>query len=369
MHTRAAILTGTHRDWEVVDLEVSDPGPTEVLVRMEVAGICHSDKHMQFGFGPYPFVGGHEGAGVVEAVGSAVTRVSVGDHVGTSWIPSCGICRWCATGQGNLCDLGANMATGQLVTGGYRFARDGQPIASMAGTGTFAQRAVLDERSTIKVDPSIPLEWVSLVTCGVTTGWGSVVNAGGVRAGDAVIIYGCGGIGMNSVRAAIDAHASLVAVVEPVEWKRDFAKQSGADAVFATAEEAHQSVWDQTRGAGADVSVVTVGVVTSAIVRAAFEVTRKGGTIVLTAVADDMFEETIQLSGAMLAMFQKRIVGSLYGNCAPIEAVPRLLRMAQSGKLKIDDLVTAHYELDDINRAFKDMVDGRNMRGVIVHQH
>jgi NDMA-dependent alcohol dehydrogenase len=367
--TRAAILTGIGRDWEVVDLELADPGPSEVLVRMEVAGLCHSDKHMQFGFGPYPFVGGHEGAGIVEAIGSAVTRVEVGDRVGASWIPSCGNCRWCITGQGNLCDVGANMATGQLVAGGYRFALNGEPIASMAGTATFSQWSVLDERSTIKVEPSHSFESISLVTCGVATGWGSVVNAGEVRAGDAVVIYGSGGIGMNAVRAAVDSHAGLVAVVEPIDWKRDFAKGIGADVVCATAEEAHQVVWEVTRGVGVDVAVVTVGVVTSDIVRAAFELTRKGGTIVLTGVADDMFEETIQLSGSMLTVFQKRIVGSLYGHCAPANDIPRLLKMSADGKLKIDDLVTERYSLDDINEGFADMLAGRNIRGVIVHEH
>jgi NDMA-dependent alcohol dehydrogenase len=369
MLTHGAILTGTHRDWEVVELELADPGPTEVLVRMEVAGLCHSDKHMRFGFGPYPFVGGHEGAGVVEAVGSAVTRVSIGDHVGTSWIPSCGVCRWCMTGRSNLCNLGSNMASGQLVAGGYRFAFEGNPVASMAGTGTFSQWSVLDERSCIKVDRSIPFEWVSLVTCAVATGWGSVVNAGEVRMGDAVAIYGCGGIGANAVRAAVDAHAGLVVVIEPVEWKRDWARDAGADAVFASAGEAHQPVWELTHGVGVDAAIVTVGVVTSEIVRAAFELARKGGTIVMTGVADDMFEETIQLSGSMLSVFQKRIVGSLYGHCSPANDVPRLLKLAQDGKLKLDDLVTSRYRLDDINQGFTDMLEGRNLRGVIVHEH
>jgi alcohol dehydrogenase/S-(hydroxymethyl)glutathione dehydrogenase/alcohol dehydrogenase len=239
----------------------------------------------------------------------------------------------------------------------------------MAGVATFSQWSVVDERSAVKVDPSYSFESISLVSCGVVTGWGSVVNAGNVRAGDTVVIYGCGGIGMNAVRAAVEANAGLVAVVEPVAWKRDFAKSAGADVVYETAAEAHGSVWELTRGVGVDASVITIGVVTSKDIRAAFDVTRKGGTIVLTAVSDDMLEDTIQLPGAMLSMFQKQLVGTLGGHCVPLIDIPRLLQMSQSGKLKIDDLLTRRYTLDEINEGFADMLAGENIRGVIVHEH
>ncbi|ABH00817.1 alcohol dehydrogenase (plasmid) [Rhodococcus jostii RHA1] len=369
MKTKAAALTGVHRDWEVLEFDLDDPGPGEVLVQMKVAGLCHSDKHAKFGGMTYPLVGGHEGAGVVEAVGDGVSRVSIGDHVAVSWIPSCGTCRWCASGQSNLCDLGANMVTGELANGGFRFHRDGTDIGAMAATGTFSQFSVVDQRSVVKVDPTIPFEWVSLVTCGVATGWGSVVNAGEVKAGDTVAVYGCGGIGSNAVRAAVGANAGLVAAIDPVESKLEFAKQSGADFVYTSAEEAHADLWERTYGVGADVTVVTVGVVTSEVVRAAFELTRKGGTVVLTGVSDDVMENTIELPGGILTLFQKRIVGSLYGHCNPLVDIPRLLRMAQAGKLVLDDLVTRRYALEDINQGFDDMLAGHNIRGLIVHDH
>jgi NDMA-dependent alcohol dehydrogenase len=369
MKTKAAVLQGAGRPWDILELDLSRPRPGEALVRMEVAGLCHSDEHMKYGAVRYPAVGGHEGAGIVEEVGEGVTRVAVGDHVAISWIPSCGVCRWCVTGHSNLCDLGANMMTGELANGGFRFRHGDTEVGGSAATGTFSQWTVVDERSLVKVDPDLPLEWVSLVTCAVATGWGSVINAGEARPGDAVVIYGSGGIGMNAVQAAVSAHAGIVAVVDPVGWKLDYAKSIGADLIFESAEAAHAEMWEQTRGVGADLTVVTVGKVTADVVRAAFELTRKGGTIVLTGVSDDVTEATIQLPGSFLTLFQKRIVGSLYGHCNPRFDIPHLLGMARAGKLKLDGLVTQRYSLDEINRGYDDLLDGRNIRGVIIHEH
>jgi len=362
-------LTGGRRPWEIMEVDLADPQPGEVLIRVEVAGLCHSDEHAKYSPIPYPTIGGHEGAGVVEAVGEGVRSVAVGDHVGVSWIPSCGKCRWCLTGQSNLCDLGANIMTGELANGGFRFSLDGTGLGASAATGTFSQWAVVDERSVVKVDPELPLEWISLVTCAVATGWGSVVNAGRVQPGDAVVIYGCGGIGVNAVQAAIDAHAGVVAVVDPIQWKRDYAKGLGADFTYASAGEAHADLWERTGGVGADLAVVTVGKVNAEVVEAAFHLTRKGGTIVLTGVSDDIAETTIKLPGSLLTLFQKKIVGSLYGNCNPRVDIPRLLTMAKNGKLKLDGLVTARYSLDEINLGYDDLLAGKNLRGVIVHEH
>src|SRR4051794_38716841 len=227
MKTKAGVLTGLHQDFEIVELDLDAPKVGEVLVQMKVAGLCHSDKHIKYGGVRLPLVGGHEGAGVVVEVGPGVTDLAVGDHVATSWIPSCGKCQWCRRGLGNLCDLGAMMMTGELVSGGYRFHRDGVDFSSSAGLGTFSEYLVASQASLIKVDPSLPWEWVSLVTCGVTTGWGSVVNAAEVRAGDTVAVYGCGGIGSNAVLAAVESNAGFVAVIEPIGWKRELALKWG----------------------------------------------------------------------------------------------------------------------------------------------
>jgi alcohol dehydrogenase/S-(hydroxymethyl)glutathione dehydrogenase/alcohol dehydrogenase len=368
MKTKAALLTGLHRDYEIREIDLAEPRAGEALVRMKVAGLCHSDEHNKFGGTSLPIVGGHEGAGVVEAVGPGVTALAVGDHVGVSWIPCCGTCRWCITGQSNLCDLGANLATGVLANGGLRFSMDGTEIGGVAATGTFSQWIVVDQRSLVKVDPDIPLEWVSLVTCGVATGWGSVINAGQVSTGDVVIIYGCGGIGSSAVQAAVNVGAQTVAAVDPVEMKLKFAQDLGADRTYDNAADAQRDLLDLTRGVGADVAIVTVGKVTSEVVRAAFDITRKGGTVVLTGVSDHYDDNTIQLPGAMLTLFQKKVVGTLYGHCNPHVDIPRLLNLAKSGKLKLDDFITRRYTLDQINEGYADLLAGQNIRGVIIHE-
>ncbi len=368
MKTTAAALTGGKPDWEILDFELDEPRHGEVLVRMKVAGLCHSDEHLQHLGLPMTFIGGHEGAGVIEALGPGVAGLEVGDHVACSWIPSCGVCRFCVRGQGNLCDLGANMMTGELAGGGYRFHRNGEDVGAIAATGTFARHAVLDQRSVVKVDKDIPWEWISLVTCGVTTGWGAVVNAGGVRAGDTVAVYGCGGIGANAVSAAVHANADIVAVIDPVESKLAFAKNLGADALYTTAEEAHADLWERTHGVGVDVTVLTVGVITSDVIHHAFDLTRKGGTVVLVGVADDATEKTLQLSSSMLTLYGKKLVGTLYGDCTPRADIPQLLRMARHGKLDLDALITRRYSLEQINDGFRDMLNGEIIRGLIVHE-
>jgi NDMA-dependent alcohol dehydrogenase len=306
---------------------------------------------------------------VIERVGDGVGSVAPGDHIGVSWIPACGRCRWCGAGQSNLCDLGANMLTGELAAGGFRFHREGEDFGGEGAIGTFSQYTVVNERSVVKVDRDIPLEWVSLVTCAVATGWGSVINSGQVRSGDTVIIYGCGGIGSNAVQAAANVGARLVAVVEPVDWKREVAKNLGADLTFPDARKAQEALWEETGGVGMDVSIITVGSADAEVVAAAFEVTRKGGTIVLTAVSDDMSELSIQLPGSMLTLFQKKIVGSLFGACNPHVDIPRLLDLARAGKIRLAEMVTARYPLDQVNEGFADLEAGRNLRGVIVHEH
>src|SRR6266700_612171 len=202
LKTKSAVLRGPGRDWEVLELELDPPKDHEVLIRYVAAGLCHSDDHIRTGDMPsrYPIVGGHEGAGVIEQVGAGVTRVKQGDHVVCSFIPSCGTCRWCSTGQQNLCDLGATILDGCLLDGTYRFHHDGEDLGGMCMLGTFSQYSVISEHSCVAVDEDLPLEKAVLVGCGVPTGWGSAVYAAGVTAGETVVIYGIGGIGINAVQ-------------------------------------------------------------------------------------------------------------------------------------------------------------------------
>ena len=370
MKTKSAVLRGTGQDWEVLELELDPPKEHEVLIRYVAAGLCHSDEHLRTGDMParLPLVGGHEGAGVIEEVGLGVTRVKKGDHVVCSFIPSCGHCRWCSTGQQNLCDLGATILDGCLLDGTYRFHLDGEDVGGMCMLGTFSQYAVISEHSCVAIDDDLPLDRAVLVGCGVPTGWGSAVYSAGVTAGDTVVIYGIGGIGINAVQGARFAGARNVVAVDPLANKREKAEELGATHSAASAEEAQDLVTQLTRGVGADSAIVTVGVVKEDVVESAFNAIRKGGSVTVTGLGN-MTEKTIHLNGSMLTLFQKRIQGTLFGSANPMYDIRKMLDLYRTGDVKLDELVTQTYRLEDINQGYQDLLDGKNIRGVIVHEH
>jgi NDMA-dependent alcohol dehydrogenase len=368
--TRAAVLWELGRDWEVVDLDLDEPKAHEVLIRFEAAGLCHSDEHLRHGdiVPRFPVVGGHEGAGVIEKVGPGVERVAEGDHVVCSFIPSCGRCRWCSTGKQNLCDWGAMIMEGCLPDQTFRFHADGQDLGGMCMLGTFSQWAVISEHSCVKVDDDLPLDVAVLVGCGVPTGWGSSVYAADVEPGETVVIYGIGGIGANAVQGAAMAGAANVVAVDPLANKREAAEDLGATHSVASAEEAYELTQELTRGVGADKAIVTVDVVNEDVVGAAFEVIRKGGTEVITGLADPS-KLTVQLPGAVMTLYEKTVKGSLFGSANPVQDIPKLLGLYRAGKIKLDELITRRYSLDEINQGYQDLLDGKNIRGVLVHEH
>jgi alcohol dehydrogenase (nicotinoprotein) len=369
MKTRAAVLRGTGQEFEIVELELDPPKAGEVLIKYTAAGLCHSDEHLRHGdiVPRFPIVGGHEGAGVIEAVGEGVTRLKPGDHVICSFLPVCGHCRFCSTGKSNLCDMGATILDGVLPDGTYRFHdTDGGDIGGMCMLGTFSERAVISENSAVKVDDDLDLTKVVLIGCGVPTGFGSAVHAAQTEPGDTIAIYGIGGIGINSVQGAALAGARNVVAIDPLANKREAAEQLGATHSCATAEEAHELIQQLTRGVGADKAIVTVGVVDSTVVSNAFNAIRKGGTVVVTGLSDPA-KTTIEISGAMLTLFEKRIQGSLFGSGDPFHDIPRMVELYRSGDLKLDELITQTYTLDEVNQGYKDLVDGKNIRGVIVY--
>ena len=370
MKTRAAVLRDLGKDWEITDLDLDPPKAGEVLVRFVAAGLCHSDDHLRTGDIParYPIVGGHEGAGIVEETGDGVTRFKPGDHVVCSFLPVCGHCRFCARGMSNLCDLGVLLYENSLPDGTFRFHGDGQDYGQMCLLGTFSPWAVLSEHSCVKIDDDLPLEIVALVGCGVPTGWGTAVNSGNVRPGDTTVVYGVGGVGINAVQGAAFAGAQHVIAVDPVASKLEVASRLGATHTAATAEEAHQIAFEVTRGVGADQALVTVGVVTEEVIAAAFAAVRKRGVVVVTGLAGPA-KKTIQVPGFELTLWEKRIQGSLFGGGNPFEEIPRMLDLYRAGKLKLGELVTARYRLDDVNQGYQDLLDGRNVRGVIIHEH
>ena len=382
MKARAAVLWGLDQPWKVQEIDVDPPKRGEVLVRWKAAGLCHSDEHLVTGDmvpSPemltamgldsfFPIIGGHEGAGIVEAIGPEVRSVEVGDHVSASFVPSCGHCRYCTTGRGNLCNAGAGTLGGGMITDGtHRHFVDGQPVTLLAKLGTFAELTCVSEMSVIKVDDDLPLDCVSLVSCGVATGWGSATRRADVQVGDTVVVVGIGGIGINAVQGAKMAGAGRVIAVDPVEFKREKAMEFGATHTFASMEEALPEVTSMTNGEMADKVIMTPGVMYGELMEMAQTLTGKGGTMVVTAVAPiEQKDSSINLFN--LAMYNKEVKGTIFGSLTPRNDIPRLLDMYRGGALKLDELITNRYPLDEINDGYQAMRDGTNLRGVIVFE-
>jgi S-(hydroxymethyl)glutathione dehydrogenase/alcohol dehydrogenase len=366
--TRAAVLHQPGTDWEIEELELDDPGPGQVLIRYVASGLCHSDEHVRDGTLEVrlPLIGGHEGSGIIEKVGPGVDRVAEGDHVVCSFLPSCGHCRWCATGQQQICDLGARLLEGCLPDGSYVFHGKGGDYGTMCMVGTFAERAVVSQASTVKIDDDLPLEKAALVGCGVPTGWGSAVYTAKTEPGDTIIIYGIGGIGANAVQGARHAGAVNIVAVDPLAYKRERAEELGATHSFEDPGAALAAVQEMTRGVGADKAIITVDVVTPEVVGAAFEAIRKGGDIVLTGLAK-LDGLTVALPGTIMTLFRKGVKGSLFGDSNPTYDIPKILNLYRAGQIKLDELITNTYTLEQINEGYQDMRDGKNIRGLIIH--
>jgi len=370
MKTRASILRQAPGKFETAVLDLEGPRPNEVTVKVAASGLCHSDDHLATGDLPgpvMPIAGGHEGAGVVQEVGSAVMGIKEGDHVVFSFIPGCGRCRFCARGQQNLCDTGANTLTGSRFDDpeSFRLSLDGAPVAQMAGISTFSEYTTVDINSCVKIPDDIPLTVACLTGCGVGTGWGSAVNGADIMVGDTVIVMGIGGIGINAVQGARHAGAANIIAVDPVAFKREKAQEMGATHAFDSMEEAAEVAKSFTNGQGADAAIVTVGVVHGEHIAQAFAAIRKGGTTVVTGVGPAA-EVGIPVAPFELTLTQKRLQGMLFGACSPSIDILRQLELYRSGLLKLDELVTTTYTLDEVAKGYEDMHAGKNIRGVIV---
>jgi NDMA-dependent alcohol dehydrogenase len=381
MKSRAAVLHGIDQEWKIEEIDIDPPKVGEVLVNWRVAGLCHSDEHLVtgdmvppeeawplLGFTKFfPIIGGHEGAGVVVEVGPGVSSVRPGDHVSSSFIPACGRCRYCSTGRQNLCDAGRGTLGGAMITDGtHRHFLNGESVSLMAKVGTFSEYACVAEDSIIKVDDDLPLECVALVSCGVATGFGSAAHRAGTVPGDVVVVVGIGGIGINAVQGARMAGAKRIIAIDPVEFKREKAMEFGATDTFVSMEEAMPAVMDMTMGQMADRVIMTPGVMYGDMMQLGTALAGKGGTIVVTAVAP-MTQTHSAVNLFELAMYNKEIKGTIFGSLNPRIDIPRLLGLYRDGQLKLDELITRRYGLEQINEGYRAMRDGENIRGVIVY--
>lgn len=372
MKTRAAVLRGLNEPWSVEEIELDPPQHGEVLVKVVASGICHSDEHVVTGdlagaTAPPPMVGGHEGAGVVLEVGPGVTLVEPGDHVVFGFIPACGHCEFCVEGHSNLCNTGAFMPTGtQITDGGYRHhTLDGVDLGLMCLLGTFAEHTVVNQASVVKIDQNWPLDKACLLGCGVVTGWGSVVYSAEVRPGDYVAVVGVGGIGANAVQAARQAGARAIAAIDPIAFKREQAKQFGATHTYASVAEALGALDESTWGRGFDKVIMTMGVGNGDALGEAFHLGGKRSKIVVTNIHPTS-EQSAAVPFAFLTLFEKELIGSLFGSGNIRKDIPRLMEMYTQGQLDLDHLITRTYTLDQINEGFEALRNSENIRGVIL---
>jgi alcohol dehydrogenase len=361
---RAAVLPETGAAVEVVDVELAPPGPGEVQVRLHASGVCHSDLNAIDGTAPTrcPAVLGHEGAGVVEAVGRGVS-LPVGTHVALSWLPSCGHCEECARHLPHLCrEAWGAMAHGGLLDGTPRLSRDGKPVYHYSLLSTFAERTVVPERSCVPIPDEVPFEIAGLVGCAVATGLGAVWNTGGVRPGDRVAVVGCGGVGLSAVMGAVAAGASPVVAVDKERSKLETALSLGAThgVEWSGPDETAERVREAS-GGGVDVAVEATGRPEAA--RAAFLSTRARGAAVLIGIP--RADAEVSLPALSIPRLERRILGSIYGSCRPDRDFATILALYQGGRLPLDRLVSHRLPLEAVAEAFSLMTSGAALRVVL----
>ena len=358
---KAAVLEALKEPLEVCDLAIDKPRPGEVLVRTAAAGVCHSDLHFALGDWTYPMpcVLGHEGAGVVEQVGEGVDYVEPGDHVITCVSQWCGQCEFCFTGRPHLCRQQGLRRGGDAPP---RLAReDGEPVHQFMELSCFAEQMLVNERAVVKVAPDIPLDRAALIGCGVTTGVGAVFNTAQVEPGASVAVVGCGGIGLNAVQAARLAGASRVIAVDRLASKLDLARNFGAtDTVDAGAGDPVEQVRELT-GLGVDYSFEAIGLKVTA--EQCFQMLKPGGTATVIGMIPEGVK--IELLGSEL-LGEKKIQGSVMGSNRFRVDMPRYVDLYLQGRLNLDDLVSRHIRLDEIDDAFDRLRTGEVARSVIL---
>lgn len=373
MKIRAAVLEAMgaplpyaqSRPLKIVELDLDPPGPGEILVRMKAAGLCHSDLSVINGDRPrpMPMALGHEAAGVVEALGDGVTDLAVGDHVVLVFVPSCGHCAPCAEGRPALCEPGAAAnGAGRLLSGGLRLKRDGQPVNHHMGCSAFATHAIVSRRSAVRITRELPFDEAALFGCAVLTGVGAVVNTAQVRAGASVAVVGLGGVGLASVLGAIAAGARQVIAVDLSEDKLALAKNLGATHVFnAGAADAVEAIRQASAG-GVDHAIEMAGSVRA--FELAYRITHRGGTTVTAGLPPP--NATWPMAPVHLVAEERTIKGSYIGTCVPSRDLPRYIDLYRRGRLPVDRLKTGTLSLDDINRGFDQLHEGKAVRQVVV---
>lgn len=349
----------------VESIRVDPPKAGEVTVRVAACGVCHSDLSATNGTIPMklPLVLGHEAAGTVIEVGVGVEGLMPGDHVVCAFTYSCGRCRYCLGGRPVLCsEQGKALMT---LPDGTTRARDvnGAPLQVFSGCGAMAEYATLAASNVVKIDPGIPLDCAALVGCAVTTGVGAVFNTARVRAGSTVLVIGCGGVGLNVIQGAAIAGAARIVAIDAADSKLELARRFGAtDTLQAAPGEDWVKPLKRLTQGGPDYAFECVG--SGELAGLAFRAIGRGGLAVIVGLAKP--DETTSLRAMSLPFEEKTITGSYFGSCVPAIDFPRILRLYAAGRLKLDELITHRYSIEEAPQAFADLAASRNARGVIV---
>ncbi len=360
----AAIVHAPDQGFRIEELDLDPPRAGEVLVRVRAAGVCHSDWNLASGATPHPLpvVAGHEGAGVVEAVGPGVDRIRPGDHVILSWAPSCGFCPHCIEGRPALCATHHEAIwAGTLLDSSTRWRLDGRPVHHYCGLSCFAERTVVPAISCVPVERALPFPVAALLGCAATTGVGAVLNTARVPAGSTVAVYGAGGVGLSIILAAKLAGARRIVAVDRSEAKREIAMDSGAVEFVSAGPEAAAEVRKASGGRGADFVFEATGVPT--VQEECIDAVRAGGTVVYVGLPP-MGSRT-NLPGAAITRREITIAGCYYGGACPDRDFPLYARLYREGKLELDRLLGRTYPLAAINEAYAELLRGEGRRGIL----
>ena len=360
MHAiKGAVLYRYRESVAVEDMELGDPGTGQVLVEMKASGVCHTDWHVVKGDWPDvppPVILGHEGAGIVRAIGAGVTNVAEGDHVILSWLPSCGLCEACQTGRPNVCYREPpSPATA-------RVRESGLDVPFLYGLGTMCSHSIVSEMAAVPIDKSMPFPQASLIGCGVTTGVGAAINTARVEPGSTVAVFGAGGVGLSVIQGAAISGATTIIAVDLLDGKLELAGEFGAThTVNAGQCDPVAAIRDLTGGLGVHYAFEAIGQVAEPFVQAV-HATRNRGTTVWVGHAP--LDTPVTLDAQDL-MWEKTVIGSMYGSARPHIDFPRMVALYQAGKLKLDDLITRSFPLDEVNESLRVLAEGKVARSVL----
>ena len=355
-----AVLVHELNRASVEDVQLAPPKAYEVKIKMAAAGVCHSDLSVLNGTIPHPLpvVLGHEGAGVVEEVGEGVSHTKPGDHVVMSFVPNCGRCFHCVRHEAFLCR--ATPRGGAMLDGTQRLSQGGKPLAAFCSLGNMAEYVVCPAISVVPVSKDIPLDVAALIGCGVTTGVGAVSSTAAVEPGSTVAVCGGGGVGIATIQGARIAGAARIFAVDISDEKLELAKRFGATDVVK-AEDAPKQLMALTDGIGVDYAFEAIGI--GAVVEAAIQATRRGGTTV--AVGVGKLTDSIKLNALVFPLSGKTLASCMFGSANPQLDFPKMLALYRGGKLDLQGMVTKTYSIDEAPQALKDLELGKNTRGVI----